>query len=409
MIGASLSDAGKERTGPLAGVRILDMSSVLMGPMATMLLADLGADVVKVESPRGSGGSSAAGDIWRHAGATPVDGLGPMFSALNRNKRAVSLDLALPEDRATFDGLLGWADVFFHNVRMAGVSRLGASYDDVRRINPRLIYVHCAGFGENGPYGPLSAYDDLIQAASGYTDLATRRDGRPPAYTPSAIADKVSGLFACNAILAALFHRERSGEGQFVQVPMFESFTFFNLVEHLYGETWSNVDASMGYTRSISPHRRPYATIDGFIAIVPYNDRQWRSFLEMGGFPGLFDDPRFTSYKVRTENVGALYQYIEQAAATKTTGEWLDLLTREDIPAIRCNTLEDVLTDAHLTASGFFQQFEHPEGGAYRAMRHPVRYAATPAEIYRHPPRFGEHDDEIRAQFAPERQKEREV
>lgn len=393
---AKLNDAAAVRTGPLAGVRIVDMSSVLLGPMATLLLADLGADVIKIESPGGSGGSSAPGDIWRHAGPTPVEGLGPCFTALNRNKRALSLDLKKPEDRAIFDELIGTADVFFHNVRMAGMRRLGADYAALRVLNPRLIYVHCAGFGDDGPYAPLSAYDDLIQAVSGYTDLVAKRDGGAPQYTPSAIADKVSGLFAANATLAALFHREKSGQGQFVHVPMFEAFTFFNLLEHLYGGTWANAPGRLGYSRSLSSNRRPYATKDGFISIVPYNERQWRSFLALGGYPDLFDDPKFSTYKLRTENSDELYEYIGRAASTKTTAEWLALLQKEDIPAIRANTLEEVLEDPHLTNTGFFRDLEHPEGGHYRSMRHPVRYSATPSETYRHPPCFAEHDEEIR-------------
>jgi crotonobetainyl-CoA:carnitine CoA-transferase CaiB-like acyl-CoA transferase len=394
-----MSQANAPRTGPLAGVKILDMSSVMLGPLATVLLADLGADVIKVESPRGSGGSSVAGDIWRFAGNTPVEGLGPMFVALNRNKRAVALDLAVAEDRAVFDSLLDWADVFVHNVRMAGMKRLGLDYEAVRERNPSIIYAHCAGFGQDGPYGPLSAYDDLIQAASGYTDLVARRDGGDPGYTPSAVADKITGLFAANAVLAALFHRERTGSGQLVQVPMFESMTFFNMVEHLYGQTWKSVDGTMGYTRSLSPHRRPYATKDGFIAIVPYNDRQWRTFLELGGFPDLFDSPKFTTYKSRTENIGELYEHIGKAAVSKTTAEWLAILQKADIPAIRCNRLDEVLTDEHMLATGFFQQLEHPDGGAYIAMKHPVSYSESPAELYRHPPRVGEHDEEIRSCF----------
>lgn len=384
-----------KRTGPLAGIKVVDMTSVLLGPFATMLLADLGADVVKVESPRNSGGGSDAGDIWRYAGDTPEKGLGPMFVALNRNKRAVSLDLANAEDKAAFTELLRGADVFIHNVRMAGMGRLGFDYDAVKAINPSIVYVHCAGFGEDGPYAPLAAYDDLIQAASGYTYLPKMRDGVDPSYTPSAIADKTAGLFAANAVTAALFHRERTGEGQYVQVPMFESFTFFVMAEHLYGQTWESVDGSMGYARIINPLRQPYATLDGYISIVPYSDVQWKTFLTIGGYPDIFDDPKFKLYNNRTENIGELYGYIREAALTKTTNEWLAILQSEDIPSMRCNPMEDVLEDPHLTAVNFFQEQKYPSGETYRAMKHPIKYSATPAEIYRHPPKFGEHTDEV--------------
>lgn len=390
-----MNDPSLERSGPLAGVKIIDMTSVLLGPFATMMLADLGADVIKVESLRNAGKGTPPGDTWRYAGKTPVDGLGPAFMAANRNKRGVTLDLSRVEDKAALDALLRDADVFIHNVRMAGMRRLECDYDAVKAMNPGIVYVHCAGFGEDGPYGTLSAYDDLIQAASGFADLARIRDGGAPEYAPSAIADKTAGLFAANAVLAALFHRQKTGEGQYVQVPMLETFTFFNLMEHLYGQTWRAVDGPMGYTRAINTNRRPYETLDGHVSILPYSDAQWRTILEVGGFPGVFDSPKFATFAARVENTGELYQYVRQAAVTKTTAEWLEILHEADIPAMQVNALEDVIHDPHLNDVGFFQSLVHPEGGEYRAMSHPVKYSRTPAEIYRHAPRFGEHNDEI--------------
>jgi crotonobetainyl-CoA:carnitine CoA-transferase CaiB-like acyl-CoA transferase len=379
--------------GPLAGVRVLDMSSVVLGPLATLIFGDLGAEVTKVESAQ----AGKAGDMMRYAGASPTGDLGPIYMGLNRNKRAVQLDAARPEGKAAIAALLKDTDVFFHNIRLAGAERLGLGYDAVRAIKPDIIYVHCAGFGQGGPYEHRQAYDDLIQGASGFAHLSALRSGGRPEYAPSLVADKTCGLFAAYATLAALFHRARTGEGQFVQVPMLEAFTFFNLVENLYGETFLPGNGKMAYTRSVNPNRRPYPTQNGYIGLVPYSDQQWEKFFELGGRPGLFDDPRFNSYKARTENTGALYALIEEISATRTTEDWLVLLDAADIPAMRYNTLSEVLTDPHLAATGFFETREHPEAGPYRAMRHPVHFSATPASITREPPRLGADTETVLA------------
>ncbi|MEO0982655.1 MAG: CoA transferase [Pseudomonadota bacterium] len=371
-----------KRTGPLAGVKVLDMSSVVLGPFATLIFGDLGADVIKVENA----GGRLPGDIMRYAGKSPTGDLGPIFTALNRNKKVVSLDAKSEAGKAKLEALLKDADVFFHNVRMAGMERLGLDYGAVSKINPGIVYVHCAGFGQGGAYETRQAYDDLIQAASGFAALTQMRDGGAPSYSPSLVADKTTGLFAAYATLAALFHRERTGEGQFVQAPMLESFTFFNMVENLYGETFLPGDGRMGYTRSINPRRKPYPTQDGYIAIVPYSDAQWAQFFEMGGRPGVFDDPRFASYDKRTENIGLLYGLIEEVAQTKTTEAWLTLLGEAQIPVMRFNSMTDVLEDAHLKSVGFFQERTHPDAGPIRAMKHPVHFSKTPADIAREAP-----------------------
>jgi crotonobetainyl-CoA:carnitine CoA-transferase CaiB-like acyl-CoA transferase len=369
------------RTGPLAGVKILDMSSVVLGPFATMIFGDLGADVTKVENGKG--------DMMRYAGKSPTGDLGPIYTNLNRNKASVKLDAKTPEGKAAIIAMLKESDVFFHNVRLAGMGRLGLDYDSVKAINPGIVYVHCAGFGADGPYADRQAYDDLIQAASGFAHLGSMRDGSPPAYAPSLVADKTVGLFATYATLAALYHKEKTGQGQFVQVPMLESFTFFNMVENLYGETFLPGNGKVAYTRSINKNRKPYPTKDGYIALVPYSDAQWEKFFELGGRPGVFEDPRFSTYQVRTENIGALYALIEEVSATKTTNEWLELMAAENIPAMRFNEMLDVLTDAHLSAVGFFAERNHPQAGAYRSMKHPVHFSATPASVRYDPPQLG--------------------
>ena len=377
-------------TGPLAGVRVLDMSSVVMGPLATMMLADMGADVIKVENR----GGSHSGDMMRYAGASPTGDLGPIFMALNRNKKAVTIDGRDALGKAQLETLLKEADVFFHNVRMAGMERLGLGYEAVKKINPKIIYIHCCGYGAEGPYGKRQAYDDLVQAASGWADLYAKRSGEAPAYTPSLVADKTVGLFATNATLAALVHKERTGQGQFVSVPMFECFTFFNMVENLYGQTFPG-DGKFGYTRSINPRRRPYPTKDGYIAIVPYIDRQWERFFEIGGRPGVFQDPRFSTYEERTKHTGDLYAIIEEVAATKTTDEWVELLDREDIPAMRFNRIEDVPNDPHLKATGFFIDAQADHIGPYRTLRHPIAFGGSPVNQRLAPQSVGAHNHEL--------------
>ena len=376
-------------TGPLAGVRILDMSSVVLGPFATMVFGDLGAEVTKIEAGKG--------DMMRYAGKSPTGDLGPIYTNLNRNKSSVQLDAKTDAGKAALVEMIKRSDVLFTNVRLAGMARLGLDYDAVRAINPAIVYVHCAGFGSEGPYAQRQAYDDLIQAASGFAHLNTMRDGSAPAYAPSLVADKTVGLFATYATLAALFHRERSGQGQFVSVPMLETFTFFNMVENLYGETFLPGNGKVAYTRSINANRKPYPTRDGYIALVPYSDGQWEKFFELGGKTGVFEDERFSTYAARTENISALYALIEEVAATKTTDDWLELLDKEQIPAMRFNKMIDVLSDPHLEAAGFFETRTHPQAGDYRSMKHPVVFSETPASVRRDPPTLGADTETVLA------------
>ena len=388
-----MTDNAKQRTGPLAGVKVIDMSSVVLGPFATLIFGDLGADVIKIESAQ----PGKAGDTMRYAGASPTGDLGPIYTNLNRNKRSVQLDAKTAEGKAAMTALLKDADIFFHNVRLGGMTRLGLDYDSVKAINPSIIYVHCAGYGEDGPYAKRQAYDDLIQAASGFAHLSTLRDGSEPAYAPSLVADKTVGLFAVYATLAALYHRERTGQGQFVSVPMLETFTFFNMVENLYGETFLPGNGKVAYSRSVNANRKPYKTKDGYIALVPYSDEQWITFFDMGNRPGVFDDPRFCNYQARTENITALYAIIGEVAVTKTTDEWLSLLNAANIPAMRFNQMAEVIHDEHLVATGFFQTREHPQAGPYRSMVHPVSFSETPADIALDPPTLGADTEMILA------------
>lgn len=375
-------------TGPLSGVKILDLSTVVLGPYATQLLGDMGADVVKVEN--------GAGDIMRHAGPSPAPGMGAIYMGLNRNKRAILLDLKTADGLEAIRRLVKQSDVFFTNVRMDGLIRLGLGYEDVKKLNESIIYVHCAGYGADGPYAGKPAYDDLIQAGSGVAELLAIREGGPPRYMPALMADKVSGLHAAYATIAGLYARTQTGKGQFIEAPMFESFTAFNMVENLFGHTFVPPLTQVAYTRSSSPNRKPYQTKDGYIGILPYSDQQWELFFELGGRPEIMKtDERFTTYKARTANINALYELVAEVALTKTTGEWLDLLKKADIPSMKCNSILDAINDPHLRQTGFVHERQHPAIGPYIAMEHPVNFAGTPADIRIEPPVLGQHTVEV--------------
>jgi crotonobetainyl-CoA:carnitine CoA-transferase CaiB-like acyl-CoA transferase len=390
----------KEATGPLKGVRIVDLTSVVFGAYATQMLGDLGADVIKVEFPGGRRGDG--GDIMRWAGVPPEDagrrhGLGPIFMTINRNKRSVLLDLRQEKAKRALARLIKTADVFTTSVRYDGMKRLGLDYEAVKAIKPDIVYVHGAGYGADGPYAGEPAYDDLVQSASGLADLLNRTDGRPEhRLIPSLIADKVSGLFMTQAVLAALFHRQRTGEGQFVEVPMLECVTSFNLAEHFFGHVYDPPTGQWGYPRVVNPTRKPFPTKDGHIGLLPYTDQQWDQFFEIAGWgETLGKDPRFADYATRLRHVRELYSLVDQVTCTKTTDEWLALLKPLQIPVVKMNTLDDLATDPHLTAVGFFERYEHPEAGPYLGMKPPIKYSATPANVRRHPPRMGEHTAEI--------------
>ncbi len=392
----------REATGPLAGVRVLDMTSVVFGAYATQMLGDLGADVIKVEFPGGRRGGG--GDIMRWAGHGQPGGpedLGPIFMTINRNKRSMLLDLREETAAKSLRRLIKTCDVFAVSVRYEGLRRLGLDYESVKAIRPDIIYVHGAGYGSEGPYAGEPAYDDLIQSASGLADLLPRVDGDPtPRLVPTLVADKVSGLFMSQAICAALYHRQRTGEGQFIEVPMLECVTSFNLAEHFYGHVYDPPTGPWAYTRVANPERKPFATKDGYIGLLPYTDKQWDQFFEVAGWGETFGkDPRFSDYKTRAGHVRELYGLVEEVTRTRTTEEWLARLKPLQIPVVRMNRLDELQEDPHLAAVALFERYEHPQAGAYLSLRPPVKYAATPANIRRHPPRLGEHTDELLAEL----------
>ncbi len=375
--------------GPLAGIRVLDLSTVVLGPLATQIMGDLGADVVKIEPP--------AGDSTRYTGPTRSEGMAALFMAANRNKRSVVLDLKQEPARAALWRMIEGADVFVHSIRPAKIAGLGFDPEAVLARNPRIVYAGLHGYRSGGPYAGAPAYDDVIQGRSGSVDLMARLVGEPR-YMPTVMADKTCALVAAYAVLAALFHRERAGTGQFVEIPMFETMTAFNLTEHLYGASFSPPEGEMGYPRVLAPWRRPYRTRDGHVCMLAYTDAQWRRFWEAVGRAELAEDPRFADLARRNENIAELYRLAGSCFAERGSDEWLALLDALDIPAARAAALEDLPEDPHLKAIGFFETAEHPTEGGIVMPGIPVRFAASPGGIERLQPRLGEHSAELLAE-----------
>ncbi|MFD5121947.1 CaiB/BaiF CoA transferase family protein [Streptomyces sp. NPDC058385] len=377
-------------TGPLDGVRILDLTSNFMGPYASLLLADMGADVSKVESKQG--------DTTREIGPCRNPGMGPIFLHLNRNKRSLVLDLKSAGGNAALKRMARSADVLLYSLRPKAMARLGLTYDDVRAVNPGIIHCGMYGFGQNGPYADRPAYDDLIQAAVGMPVLQSRKSG-PPDYVATAIADRVVGMAATSAVSMALFRRERTGEGQEVQVPMFETFAHFVMGDHLYGHTFVPAIGDWGYQRMMNPDRRPYCTLDGYIGVNVYIDKHWQRFFEVTGHPEMAQDPRFADIHGRTENIGLLYEYLGRVFETKTTAEWMALMTEADIPIIEMNTPESLLDDPHMKKIGFFGEQEHPSEGMLRTLGIPQQWSESSPELRYPAPRLGEHSVQLLAEY----------
>ena len=373
--------------GPLAGVRVIDLTTVVMGPYATQILADFGADVIKVEPPEG--------DIMRYAAPMRSPGMGHIFLNANRNKRSIVLDLKREEGRRACLALARKADVFVYNIRPRAMQRLKLGYEEVRAVNPRILYVGAFGYSQRGPYAAKAAYDDLIQGAAGIPWLLMESGAETPRYVPATMADRSVGLHIANAVCAALFWREKSGKGQRIDVPMFESLLQTVLGEHLGGYTFEPQTGDPGYARMLAKGRRPYETSDGYVCVLVYNDKQWRAFFDLIGKPELVSDPRFATQEVRSRNFEDQYALVAAEMKTRTTAEWIAALERADIPVQRMNSLADIVQDPHLAAIGYFRPVEHPTEGRIKSMAVPSEWSESAPEYRRHAPRLGEHTREV--------------
>ncbi len=375
-------------SGPLEGVKVVDLSNMLMGPYATQILGDMGADVIKVEAP--------GGDPVRGIGPLRNPGMGAIFINCNRSKRSIVLDLKNPAGLAAVIELLRQADVLVYNSRPQSMARLGLGYEAVSAINPRIIYAGLYGYGQAGPYAAKPAFDDLIQGAVAVPWLSHMADGGEPRYAPTAIVDRGVALWAVGQITAALFHRGRTGQGQKIDIPMFEMMASFVLGDHLAGQAFEPPLGAAGYPRMLNAHRRPYPTWDGHVGVMIYTDRHWRAFFQALGREDAFEkDPRYRSMTSRTENIVALYRELAELLLTRTTTEWLELFNKADIPAMPLNTLESLMADEHLAATGFFSFEEHPSEGRLRQMAYPSTWSVTQPGGTRPVPRTGEHSAEV--------------
>jgi crotonobetainyl-CoA:carnitine CoA-transferase CaiB-like acyl-CoA transferase len=377
--------------GPLHGVRVVELTSVVLGPWACQILADMGADVIKVEPP--------GGDSNRQLGAAKHPGMAALYLTCNRNKRSIVLDVKQPAGREAVLDLVRTADVFVHNNRPQVMAKLGLDYAALSAVNPMLIYCGSYGYARRGPYGSKGALDDSIQSIAGIAMLNEMVLGEPR-YLPTIVADKTTAITVVYGVLAALFARERSGHGQELEVPMFETMVSYVMAEHLWGMTFDPPVGKPGYVRLMSQHRRPYRTKDGYVAILPYMNAHWDTFCEVSGHPELKSDPRFRTMGDRTRNIDDTYAETARIMATRTTQEWLDLFAPTSVPINRVNRLEDLADDPHLAATGFWKTVEHPTEGRLRTTGFPVNFSATPAEeTRRHAPRLGEHTRELLAEL----------
>lgn len=375
----------------LDGIKILDLTTVVMGPMATQMLGDMGADVIKIET--------AGGDTMRAIGPFVSPGMGPLYLMANRHKRSVVLDLKHPEDKHKLFEMARQCDVVISNIRPQALARLGINYAALSALNPRVIFCSAVGYGTEGPYAGQAVYDDLMQSASGIAGLFGTVDGAPR-YAPVNICDRVVGLHITSAVLAALVARDRSGEGQEIEVPMFETMAQFVLGDHMGGEAFEPAQGPMGYKRLLSRTRGPYRTQDGYLSLVVYTNKHWRAFSQLVGEPELLDkDPRFLNQETRTQYAEDMGRYLQQHLPKKSNAQWVQLLRDNDIPVASVNSIESLFDDVHLQAVGMFETHQHPTEGKLKTTRFPIKFSKTPVTVRRLAPNLGEHNAEVFAEF----------
>jgi crotonobetainyl-CoA:carnitine CoA-transferase CaiB-like acyl-CoA transferase len=373
-------------SGALTGYRILDLTSVAFGPYATQIIGDNGADVIKIESP--------AGDITRDIQPARSRGMGSFYLNANRNKRSIVLDLKKPAGRDALFRLMKDADLLVHSVRQDAMDRLGLSYDDCRAVNPKIVYVAAVGFNPGGPYAGKAAYDDIIQGLSGMVAMMALTTGEPR-YVPASIADKVASAHLVYAMTMALLHRERTGEGQKVDVPMMECLVGFNLVEHAAGMVFDPPLGEPGYSRSRAPMRKPFATKDGYVCMLPYTQQHWQRFFKLMGREDMVEDERVTDPVRRSQSFDELYRMVAALVADWETDALLAAVEAIDIPVGRVNSFADLFTDPQLTATGFMRYEEHPTEGRIAVADNPIGFSKSPGGIRNLAPRMGEHSAEI--------------
>jgi crotonobetainyl-CoA:carnitine CoA-transferase CaiB-like acyl-CoA transferase len=380
------SDPRTPASGALQGVTVLDLTTVVMGPFATAMLGDLGAEVIKVET--------LDGDITRRMGPQRNPGMTALTLGLQRNKRSVAVNLKAPEGREILSRLVRQADVVVCNLRPQSREALGLTYPDLRAIRPDVILCTAQAYAEDSAQRDEPAYDDMVQAASGLTSLVEAVDGTPR-YAPYVIADKVSGLYIVIAILSALLHRSATGSGQHVEVPMVDAMIHFNLVEHLSGKTFAPPVGDFGWKRVLVPERAPYRTSDGYVCILPYTDANWRTFFRLTALTHLLTDHRFTDVDKRHQNMGYLHSVIGEITPQRSTQEWLDLCRKNNIPAARPLDLTRVTEDPYVMDHGVLQRSNHPTEGNYLSALSPLRMGESPVSLRRHAPMLGAHTAEV--------------
>lgn len=368
----------------LSGIRIVDLTSVIMGPFATFQLGALGADVIKVEPP--------TGEAVRHIGPMKSPLMGAMFLNANRNKRSVCLDLKSPDAQKALHRIVAGADVVVHNMRRNAARKVGIDAATLQALNPRLIHCAAVGFARGGAYQDDAAYDDVVQALSGFAAVNANAKGEPR-YIPQIAVDKISGMFIVQGVLAALLHRERTGQARAFEVTMLECAAHFLMTEHLQGQIYDPPIGPAGYARLMNPYRRPYPTKDGFVAVLPYIDKHWEKILPIIGRADVMKEDWFRTVTTRSANVHELYRMVDEVMPTRTTGEWLELFREADIPCGPVNSLETLFDDPHLSGTGFFVEHEHPTEGRLRVTRHPIDFG--PADPDRPAPANGQHTREI--------------
>jgi len=373
-------------SGPLAGVRVVDITINVLGPVSTQILGDMGADVIKVETPQG--------DPMREIGPMNHPGMGFMFMSINRNKRSVTLDLKTPAGLEALMRLIETADVFVHSVRPGTAAKLGVSYEAVSARNPRIIYAFAPGYRPGSSRREYPAFDDVIQGESGIVAMVDRANGEPR-YVPMAIADKFCGHILASSIGMALFSRERTGEGQEVHVPMLDTMLSFNLMEHLWTDFVDPKVGEPGYARMFSPQRRPFATKDGHVCLLAVTNDQWKRMFAAMERPELMDDPRFRTLQLRAENITALYTIVADEFRRRTSAEWFERLTAAGIPNGPVNKLSGLAEYPYLKETGFFRRYDHPIAGPAVMAAIPVEYTKSPGSVRMPPPMLGEHTGSV--------------